>query len=295
MSTEDRSLKENLPPGYEPFNNRFTFQEETNAEEADLDAIASAYQTPPPPQASKEEEKTIFADGDIGLERNAPHPPLGPSKELKCYMLTLTTAQGFTPEDIAQVKAWHKNNSECCVLTKELHESGKIHLHSVITCPQKDARQVTRKIQTLYKKLGLDWESRVSCVTKKAVVPIGALAYILKELPEGDSPVLIQGWKMTWIQSEIKANLKKLPRKLLLKIDYHVTSKTGTSLLIEYAKRTAMPVVCKITFKQIVSLMMSEGYNFDNVKMKYLFVQVMARSGNRSFAESLIDAELQFI
>ncbi len=210
-------------------------------------------------------------------------------------MLTLTIAGGFTYEEITEVKQWHKNNSESCMLTKELHESGKTHLHSVITCTQKTAQQVTRKIKTLYGKLNLDWEPRVSCVTKRAVVPIGAIAYIMKDLAEGEAPLLLQGWQMTWIQSELKANLKKLPRKVLMRDEYFVTTKNGCPLVIEYAKRTAMPLLDKFTFKAVVKSMMAESYSFDNCKIKYLFVQVMARMGYLGYADSLLDSELQFI
>lgn len=224
----------------------------------------------------------------------APQPVHGPSKNQYQYFITLNIRDGFTTEEIARVKAWHQHHTEECVLVTELCDSGKVHLHSVITCSQKQTVQVTRKIKTLFDSLNLDWTPFVTCKVKRVTQLTGLFHYLLKDL--GDKPpILLKGWTRSWIDQQCKDNLKKIPRKMLLKNEYHVTVKTGVPLMLEFAKRTAMPLVDKHSFIEVAMAMQVEGFCFDNVKPKWLFGQVMIRCGVPRYQRSVWENELQFI
>ncbi len=223
-----------------------------------------------------------------------PKPEHGPSKATYQYMITLTNKSGFTPEDIAEVRLWHKNNSEECLLVTELHDSGLTHLHSVITCYQKTAVQITRKLKTLWSSLKFDWTPRISAQVKRVSELIGAFHYLLKDL-DGKKPLLLTGWEMSWIEQQCKENLKKVPHSILLKDEYFISKKTGLSLVLQFAKRTAMPLCDKETLKHVIIAMMRDGYQFDNCSLKFLLAQVMVRCGADQYASNLLDNEWQFM
>lgn len=230
----------------------------------------------------------------IELNPRAPQLPHGPSKDTFQYFVTLTAKSGFTASEIKPIVGWHKHNSSTTLLVKELTSKGFIHLHSIITTTCKTTNQITRKLQYLWKTQNMEL-SKASIKVKKCTHFLGMFHYLTKDLASDGSVLYIKGWKMSWIQEQVKDSLKSMPKKMLLKGDYCVTLKNGTALLVEYAERTAMPLVDKFSFARLVSQMASEGYTFDNCKLKFLFTQVMARKGDRKWMECLVLNELQYL
>jgi len=135
---------------------------------------------------------------------------------------------------------------------------------------------------------------RVSINVKRAKVLDGALQYVMKDL-DGKPPVLIRGWDMKTLEDQMLANLKKMPRCMIQKNDYYINQRVATSLIIEFAKRIATPIMCKMSFRQVCVAMMKEGYQFDALKLAPIYVQILARSGQTQAAEDWIDSQLAFV
>jgi len=209
------------------------------------------------------------------------------------YAITFTTSTpGFDDEQVQAIRLWCKNNSDACMLVEET--AATRHLHAAFRCTQKTTVQVSRKLARLYESLNLPWVPKVSCKVRKMTKLIGWFHYLKKDLGDAE-PLLLTGWKMTWITEQCAANLKLIPRKVLLKKDYQVTTKTGTALVIEYASRNNLPLCDKYTFADVITAMAADSYTFEGVKVKWLFCQVMARCGETRFMKDFILSELQFL
>ncbi len=209
------------------------------------------------------------------------------------YAITFTTSSpGFDAHETRTILEWCRHNSDACMLVEEV--AATRHLHAAFRCTQKTTVQVTRMICTLYERMKLPWVPKVSVRVRKMTELVGWFHYLKKDL--GDKqPLLLTGWKMTWITEQCLENLKKIPHKMLLKQDYQVTSKTGVAIVIEYAKRNNLPLCDKFTFADCITDMAKECYTFDSVRVKWLFCQVMARCGHPRFMKSHILNELAFL
>ncbi len=210
------------------------------------------------------------------------------------YFATLTQTDGFSDADCVKVADWCRNKSEECLLVKEDHMSGKKHLHFLATLTCKQTVQVTRMLKRLYATNGWPCSAGVSIVVKKATDKIGLFHYLTKDL-NGSPPLLIIKWRMTWIQEQCKANLKKVPLKMLSKDGYIVGMKTASELICQYATRTGMPLSGKPSYIQVVMAMQAESYKFHNCKHKQLYCQVMSVCGNHNAMRSFLEGELSFL
>lgn len=209
------------------------------------------------------------------------------------YAITLTRAGAFDQQQNSVIRTWFKQNTDSCLLVVEQHASGGLHYHAATSQKQKTTNEVTRLLDRFYEAQGWQSVRGVSIKVRRMSDRIGWFHYLCKDLK--GSPLLVQGWKMTWIQQECKDNLKKVPRKILCKDSYLVTQSVGSGLVIQYAKRTGNPLTGKESFAFVCSTMMSEGYQFHQVRWKHLYCHVMALCGDLRPAHSFIIGELIFI
>ncbi len=216
-------------------------------------------------------------------------------KDTFVYAITISPKDDYDQKDQEIVIDWH-SRFEQTLLVKEIRpQDGVKHYHSLVVSPVKKAQALTRQLERLYTKAGMDFVKGVTFRVKTCVEPIGWFQYLLKDMSEDQKPLGLKGFKMSWIKSLILANLKKMPHQLLLKDVYAITAKTGTRIVIEYARRKSLTLNDKFSFADVVSDMMSEGYQFDNVRIKYCYAQVMAASGCKRKAASVILADLNFV
>ncbi len=167
------------------------------------------------------------------------------------------------------------------------------HLHGVFRVPQKQAGQVTQRFKTLYKRLDLPWVPNVSVKVKKTVELIGWFHYMLKD--QTGPPLVLTGWRMTWITEQMQAAVKKIPRKVLEQDQVMLSSRTVIPLIIEFAKAHALPLCDKCSFIEVVLAMEADKYSFQLVRKKTVFCEVMSRCGRSSFSRDAWDQELNFL
>jgi len=204
------------------------------------------------------------------------------------YFITLTTADDFSDEQQACVVSWHKLHSTKCLLVSELHDSGKRHYHSIICVKApKTAGKVTEKLSRLYKAMDLPHVPRVSIVVKKVTDQVGMFHYLSKDIPEGALPLLSWGWRYSWIKQQCVDGIKKIPHRLLRKDQYMVQNSSSVQLVLQYARAAAYPLTGKASFITVVTEMQSKGYQFEKIKPRWLYGQVMAMCGYTSLAGRL--------
>lgn len=211
------------------------------------------------------------------------------------YLVTLTRTGGFIVATCVKFEDWFKLSFQYCVVTRELHKSGHLHLHAVVQSKVKQASTLTARIERLYELWDIPLVKRVSINCKTAVVLEGAVQYVLKDVVPGDAPSVLCGWDMKTLEDQMLSALKKMPRSMVQRDDYYLNQRVATSLLIEYGKRIGVAILDKISFKQVVVSMMKEGYQFDAVKLAPVYVQILARSGYVQAANQWIDDQLQFL
>ncbi len=214
-------------------------------------------------------------------------------RTMPAYSITLTCLDGFTADQLVGFKDWFKHNSSQCLLVSERHASGALHLHAGATMQDKQTGQVTRKLGTLYNRLKIELEPNVSIKVKRTTDQIGWFHYLTKDLQ--CDPLLLTGWKMTWIQEQCLANLKKMPFKMLAGDDYAMRMDTSIGLILAYSKRKQLPISGKASFTDCLCHMSADGYQFHRLKLKFTYAHVMSRLGYSSAVRSLLENELMFL
>ena len=212
---------------------------------------------------------------------------------MQTYAITFTTATpGFDDAQVLIITDWCRRNSDACFLVEE--QAATRHLHAAFRCKQKSTHQVSRKLETLYKKMELPWVTKISCKVKRMCELIGWFHYLKKDLGDNE-PLLLTGWQMTWITKQCQENVKKIPHKTLLKNDYQLSTKTSTAMVIQYASAHNMLLCDKFSFADVLAAMAADSYTFESVRVKWLFCQVMARQGHPRYMKAHVLNELSFI
>lgn len=215
------------------------------------------------------------------------------------FAVTLTSpdADGFSKAQERAIKDWHINNSDQCLLSRELHGSGLPHFHSYVTVKNKQPAGLTRKLKTLYKQMDMPWShNAVKVVT--AYEPSGWYGYCWKDLAEDERPLLIKGFALSWIKSEALAAIKVREEKRKGRNPddpFILGSKNVVRIMLEFAKKKSAPVVDKQTYAQLVALMMEDNYSFDRIRHEQIYCQLRCREGSHSAAISMVLGKLNFI
>ncbi len=211
--------------------------------------------------------------------------------------LTSTDPSGFSKDQQKQIKAWHIDNTDQCLLSRELHGSGFPHYHSYVTVRNKQPAGLTRKLKTLYKTMNMDW-SHNAVVVKTATDPAGWMGYCLKDLKSDERPLMLKGYKLSWIKDQAMQSMKQREHKRKGRSaddPFVLCSKNAVRLCLEFADKKGLPVSSQHTFALLCAAMMEDNYNFDRIRYEQLYCQLRCKQGNHTSAVSMIMGKLQFI
>ncbi len=193
------------------------------------------------------------------------------------YSITLVRRVGFREDSIETVSAWFNKHSEECLLVKEPHKDGRLHLHAACTLSLKSTNQVTRKLETLFKNNKWDLGPRDIRV-KRTVNEVGWFHYLCKANDSCDY-VLLKGWTDTWIQQQMRESVKSIPRRIISK-DYFVVSKHEcVARILHYCDAHNIKLIRKTDFIQVIGLMRKSKYLFHGVRWSSVYPEVMAILG----------------
>ncbi len=211
--------------------------------------------------------------------------------DLFYYTVTFTRAGDFDDSQESSIIDWHKR-AEYCYLIREYHKDGRRHYHSMIAVfAPKTPSSIVKNLERFYEKLGIPWQKGVSVKCKKLTHINGYCCYMRKD-QDDQEPLLLRGWKMSWIKEQAVANIKEIPYTLLKGQTYMVQKNTSVELVLKYSKASGNPISCKAGFIDVVYAMQAEGYQFDNIKKSSLYSNVMARCGCMRESKSVWEMEL---
>lgn len=208
------------------------------------------------------------------------HLDIHADTDLPAFTFTFTAPACFTPAQEDQIVQWHRRRASFCLLTKELHEDGSPHYHSVIAAAApKDTGSWTKAVVTLYKHMDIEYVPRVSCFVKKQTDRVGWFHYLMKEVTHDNPYLLLMGWRMSWIKKKMIDGVKKIPRKMLTKAVCVLNKSTSSVTVVKYASAASMPLTGKESFIQVWDAMEADNYVFGYCP-KNVYREVMAIVGN---------------
>ncbi len=210
------------------------------------------------------------------------------------YFVTVSPRREFLREERDLYCDWHSRFDQCLLVGEDRPQDGVEHYHSILQSSVKSAQSITRQLMCLFDRNQWPYTKGVTIQVKKVTDRVGLFHYLTKDL--GDKkPLKIKGWKMSWIRKQCVENVKKIPHKMLTKGGYTVNNKIGVQLVIEYAKARSLPLTGKMSFINVASEMAADGYAFASVKLKFLYSEVMAQTGDKRAFRSMLVNELNFL
>ncbi len=210
------------------------------------------------------------------------------------FKVTLTTTGGLSKPNLVEIKKYF---SQCthAYLTVEYGANGdNCHVEGCVEFSTVNTSNVTNRMKTLYCTMGLEW-GPFAVKVKKATHLIGAIIYASKEIKEKGELLLLKGWKQSWIDQQIKDNVKSIPHKMLKSKGTRVTQNTGGALMYEYAVANNMRVRNKAEYLEVVEQMGNQNYLFGAIRHKGVFQDVCALFGDGSAAAACAEAELHWL
>ncbi len=209
------------------------------------------------------------------------------------YAITLTCSPCFSGENCDDIVSFHKEDYfHNVLLINELHDSGETHFHALADIKCKQAAGVTRKYERFYKAHDIAYVKGISAKIKTCTDKVGWMHYLLKEFTDDDVPLVLKGWKWTWVQQLVRDSIKKMPHRMLLKDVYKVTKSNGTEIICKYMQVNSMRVANKEDFMDVICAMSREKYRFSSASIKWCFVEVLIQEGHSKGMRALLEHEL---
>lgn len=214
------------------------------------------------------------------------------------YKITLTCSGGFTEENLIPFKQAF-SLLENSYVVNEFGESGQnSHLEGIVEYSSEKTSNIKARIKTLYSRAGVEVVSGISIRIKQVTHLVGALIYVSKELkcPENPAKILVlKGWNQSWIDKQVKDNVKNIPHKMLTKKGHRVTQNTGGALMYEWCLANNKRITNKFDMIQVGKDMASQGYLFGSIRVTGLYQDVLSLFGSGDAVESVWENELRFL
>lgn len=202
-----------------------------------------------------------------------------------------TTSPGFDDDQIMSICNWAKHISDSCCIIEEM--SSHRHLHGVFRVTCKQTNQVSQRFQTLYKKMDMPWIPNISVDVKRTTELIGWFHYMLKD--QKAPPLVLTGWKRTWITEQCQKHVKKIPKKMHRLDRLVLDASTVVGTVLAYMSAHSLPIMDKFSFIAVVTQMQKDKFNFMKVRKALVYEAVMAELGHLDVAASAWESDLQFL
>ena len=212
------------------------------------------------------------------------------------WTLSLTASGGLTSSNIEVARQYIDEKCQYAYVVNEFGSGGNnSHLQCVVSFGTKKQSNIKAKMESLYKKMGVEIVNRHTCVVKAATHMDGALHYVSKELSGKGKLVLLKGWRQGWIDSQVKEFAKKTPRIELTSMGTRLTQTSAPGAMFKWAKANNMQVVDKASFIECGKLMTAEGYMFGTCREKGLYMDVCGLFGDGRALADVWEAGLAFV
>lgn len=214
------------------------------------------------------------------------------------YKVTLTSRNGLSGKLQFVLLECFKECRHAYLVTEYGESRGNCHLEGVVEFDTEKTSNVTDRIRRVYERLEVEVIPKVTIRVKKATHLVGALIYARKELAERDAKSFIAlqiGWTTSWIDEQVKDNVKDIPHSMLKKRGTRLTQVTGPALMFEWCTANNKRVTNKGEYLEIVRDMAEEGYMFGSCRTIGLYQDVCALFGDGMAAQRVAESDLRFI
>ncbi len=212
------------------------------------------------------------------------------------YKITLTSSDGLSDAECSSISKYFEKECRHCYLINEMGESGSnSHIEGLVEFDTEVTSNVTKRIRLLYERLGVEEVRGITFKVKRVTHMVGCLIYCSKELEDKGSILLLKGWEQSWIDKQVKDNVKSIPHKMLKKHGQRVTQGTGAGLMFEYCKANGLQCRYKTDYLEIIRYMGDEGYMFGCIRHIGLYQDLCALFGDGTAAVACAESELRFI
>ncbi len=211
------------------------------------------------------------------------------------YKITLTARNGLSEE---QVKLIGENFAKCehAYLVNEFGEDGgNSHIEGVIELESKKTSNVTRSLKSLYNKLDIEVVPWISIKVKACTHLAGAISYATKELEGEGRVILLNGWKETWIDRQVKASAEKKASSHLMKMGTWVTKRMGPPIIFNFCKANNMRITNLKEYREVIVEMGDKQYMFDKGIHVCCYANVLALFGSGAGHRQVMDQEFRFM
>lgn len=210
------------------------------------------------------------------------------------YKVTLTSSGGLDANHIGVLVEYFKQCRHV-YLVNEMGSSGaNSHIEGIVEFDTVTTSNVTDRVKKVYKKIGLE-VGEFTIKVRQATHLVGALIYASKELRLKGKVVLLRGWEQSWIDKQVKDNVKNIPHSMLKKKGTRVSQGTGAALVYEWCSANNTQVQCKRDYLEVVKSMAERGFLFGNTRHSGLYSDVCSLFGCGRACQSIAESDLRFI
>ncbi len=133
------------------------------------------------------------------------------------YKITLTASGGLQEEELAKIQSYfQKNCSQAYVVNEQGDSGGNSHVEAIASFETTSTSNVTNRMKTLYGIMGME-VSPYSIRCKKVTHLAGAIIYANKETKKDGKVLVLKGWTSSFIDQQVKDNVKSIPHSMLKK------------------------------------------------------------------------------
>lgn len=212
------------------------------------------------------------------------------------YKITLTASGGLSSAQVETIKEYVKVECKHAYIVNEFGESKmNSHLEGVVEFDSEVTSNITGRFRRLYDSMDIEVVPRITISIKRATHLVGCLIYASKELLKKGNVILLKGWEQSWIDRQIKENVKSIPHSMLTKKGVRVTQGTGPALIHEWCLANNMQVIYKKDYFSVTERMGADGYMFGKCRHVGLYQDVVSLFGSGRAVLKVAESELRFI
>ncbi len=211
------------------------------------------------------------------------------------YKVTLTKSEGLNDEEVNQIAEYFKQCKHCMLVNEQGESKDNSHVEGIVEFDTEVTSNVTKRVRGLYQKMDIEVTPGITFRVKKASHLIGALIYASKELAKEGKLILLKGWEQTWIDKQIKDNVKSIPHSMLKKLGTRLNQRSGPALMYEWCKANNKEVKYKVQYLEVVRDMSEQGFLFGTVKHSGMLSDLCGLFGCGVAAMRQAESELRFI
>ncbi len=211
------------------------------------------------------------------------------------YKITLTEAGGLTDAHIEELTKYFEPCNRGYIVNEQGDSGGNSHLEGVVEFDTNSTSNITQRIKRKYESIGIEVVPGITIRVKKITHLVGALIYASKEIKDKGKVIFLKGWEQSWIDKQVKDNVKNIPYKMLIKKGVRITQNTGGALMYEWCIANNCQVRSKLEYLEVVRQMSAKGFLFGNVRDIGLYADLGTHFGDGTAAYNKAESSLRFI